>query len=212
MPMDETLGVVAVDFGGRTAAVIDTKVRARLVGDLQTELVADFFEGFSRGAKANVQPRSSTADRTITRSKRCSRRSPAPCAWHAQKTASSAACCPARRGCCDRHHRLRRRKSGLGGEGDSNISGRECVVTAMPLTCLRADKLIIPGVGNFKATRPLSERRIGRRRFAKRITQQKPRAGNLSGPAMDVRRQRRGCRLRGLGMFRRKMHADSPSG
>jgi imidazoleglycerol-phosphate dehydratase len=54
MPMDETLGVVAVDFGGRSAAVIDTKVRTLLVGDLQTELVTDFFDGFSRGAKANV--------------------------------------------------------------------------------------------------------------------------------------------------------------
>ncbi|HUI84329.1 MAG TPA: imidazoleglycerol-phosphate dehydratase HisB [Candidatus Binatia bacterium] len=54
MPMDETLGVVAVDFGGRSAAVVDTKVGARLVGDLQTELVADFFDGFARGAKANV--------------------------------------------------------------------------------------------------------------------------------------------------------------
>ncbi len=54
MPMDETLGVVAVDFGGRSAAVVDTKVRTRFVGDLQTELVADFFDGFSRGAKANV--------------------------------------------------------------------------------------------------------------------------------------------------------------
>jgi imidazoleglycerol-phosphate dehydratase len=54
MPMDETLAVVAVDFGGRSAAVIETKVRIRLVGDLQTELVADFFDGFSRGAKANV--------------------------------------------------------------------------------------------------------------------------------------------------------------
>lgn len=54
MPMDETLGVVAVDFGGRSAAVVDTKVRTRLVGDLQAELVPDFFEGFARGAKANV--------------------------------------------------------------------------------------------------------------------------------------------------------------
>ena len=54
MPMDETLAVVAVDFGGRTAAIVDIKVRTRLVGDLQTELVADFFDGFSRGAKANV--------------------------------------------------------------------------------------------------------------------------------------------------------------
>lgn len=54
MPMDETLAVVAVDFGGRSAAIVDAKVRTRLVGDLQTELVADFFDGFSRGAKANV--------------------------------------------------------------------------------------------------------------------------------------------------------------
>lgn len=54
MPMDETLGMSAVDFNGRAAAVVDTKVRARLVGDLQAELVEDFFEGFARGARANV--------------------------------------------------------------------------------------------------------------------------------------------------------------
>jgi imidazoleglycerol-phosphate dehydratase len=54
MPMDETLGVAAVDFSGRAAAVIDTKVKVRLVGDLQSELVADFFDGFARGAQANV--------------------------------------------------------------------------------------------------------------------------------------------------------------
>jgi imidazoleglycerol-phosphate dehydratase len=54
MPMDETLAVVAVDFGGRSTAIVDAKLRTRLVGDLQTELVTDFFDGFSRGAKANV--------------------------------------------------------------------------------------------------------------------------------------------------------------
>jgi imidazoleglycerol-phosphate dehydratase len=54
MPMDETLGLAAIDFGGRTSAVIDTRVRTRLVGDLQSELVYDFFEGFARGARANV--------------------------------------------------------------------------------------------------------------------------------------------------------------
>lgn len=54
MPMDETLGVAAIDFSGRVAAVVDTKVRVRLVGDLQAELVDDFFEGFARGANANV--------------------------------------------------------------------------------------------------------------------------------------------------------------
>ncbi len=57
MPMDETLGLAAVDFSGRTAAVIDTKVKTRLVGDLQSELVVDFFEGFARGAHANVHVR-----------------------------------------------------------------------------------------------------------------------------------------------------------
>src|SRR5579859_2551202 len=57
MPMDETMGMAAVDFCGRTAAVVDTKVRTRLVGDLQSELVEDFFEGFARGAQANVHAR-----------------------------------------------------------------------------------------------------------------------------------------------------------
>ena len=57
MPMDETLGVAAVDFSGRAAYVVDTKVTARLVGDLQSELVPDVFEGFARGARANVHLR-----------------------------------------------------------------------------------------------------------------------------------------------------------
>jgi len=57
MPMDETLGLAAVDFSGRVSAVVDTKTRVRLVGDLQTELVTDFFEGFARGAQANVHAR-----------------------------------------------------------------------------------------------------------------------------------------------------------
>jgi imidazoleglycerol-phosphate dehydratase len=57
MPMDETLGLAAVDFCGRASAVIDTKVRTRLVGDLQSELVQDFFEGFARAARASVHAR-----------------------------------------------------------------------------------------------------------------------------------------------------------
>lgn len=57
MPMDETLGLAAVDFSGRCAAVVDTKCRVRMVGDLQSELVHDFFEGFARGAQANVHAR-----------------------------------------------------------------------------------------------------------------------------------------------------------
>jgi imidazoleglycerol-phosphate dehydratase len=54
MPMDETLAIAAVDLSGRAAFAVDAKVRTRLVGDLQTELVTDFFEGFARGARANI--------------------------------------------------------------------------------------------------------------------------------------------------------------
>jgi len=55
MPMDETLALAAIDLGGRPHAVIDLKkVRSARVGDLQTELVHDFFEGFAIGARANV--------------------------------------------------------------------------------------------------------------------------------------------------------------
>ena len=54
MPMDDTLGVAAVDFSGRAAAVVSTEVNTHVVGDLQSELVFDFFEGFARGARANV--------------------------------------------------------------------------------------------------------------------------------------------------------------
>ena len=57
MAMDETLGLSAVDFCGRTSTVVDTKVRTRLVGDLQAELVHDFFDGFARGAHASVHAR-----------------------------------------------------------------------------------------------------------------------------------------------------------
>ena len=54
MPMDETLAVAAVDFGGRPHTAVDLKVAATRVGDLQTELVHDFFDGFASAARANV--------------------------------------------------------------------------------------------------------------------------------------------------------------
>ena len=54
MPMDETLAVAAVDLSGRPRAVVDVKLRVRRVGDLQSELIHDFFEGFASAARANV--------------------------------------------------------------------------------------------------------------------------------------------------------------
>ncbi|NDJ14372.1 MAG: imidazoleglycerol-phosphate dehydratase HisB [Acidobacteriia bacterium] len=53
LPMDETLCVVAVDLGGRPALVYKDRVKVPLVGDLQSELVPDFFDGFVYHAGAN---------------------------------------------------------------------------------------------------------------------------------------------------------------
>ena len=75
----------------------------RMVGDLQTELVHDFFDGFASGARANVhvegavRPIESSPDRSGA-----SRRSRARCAWRARRTRGWRRCCRARRGCCDR--------------------------------------------------------------------------------------------------------------
>ena len=54
MTMDESLAVCAVDLSGRTACVVDDQLTVPVVGDLQTELVPDFFDGFARGAKCNI--------------------------------------------------------------------------------------------------------------------------------------------------------------
>lgn len=53
-PMDETLAVAAIDLGGRAALAYSPALRGRAVGDLQTELLHDFFDGFAQNAKANV--------------------------------------------------------------------------------------------------------------------------------------------------------------
>lgn len=54
MPMDETLAVAAIDLSGRPLAVVDLRLKVKRVGDLQSELVQDFFEGFAAAARANV--------------------------------------------------------------------------------------------------------------------------------------------------------------
>src|SRR5271168_1504749 len=57
MPMDETLAAAAIDFGGRPFCVVKGKFAAKRVGDFQTELVEDFFQGFAQAARANVHLR-----------------------------------------------------------------------------------------------------------------------------------------------------------
>lgn len=54
MPMDETLGIAAIDLSGRPYMVMNAPIRARMVGDLQSELVEDFFQAFTSSARANL--------------------------------------------------------------------------------------------------------------------------------------------------------------
>ena len=54
MPMDETLAVAAVDLGGRSALVYEDQVSVSHVGELQVELLPDFFGGFVQHAAANL--------------------------------------------------------------------------------------------------------------------------------------------------------------
>ncbi len=58
MPMDETLAIFAIDIGGRPYLKFDVKFKKDKIGDLDSELVYDFFEAFSNNLKCNIQVRS----------------------------------------------------------------------------------------------------------------------------------------------------------
>ena len=57
MPMDETLAAAAIDLSGRPHCVVTGRISAKRVGDFQTELTEDFFQGFAQAARANVHLR-----------------------------------------------------------------------------------------------------------------------------------------------------------
>ena len=57
MPMDESLAAAAVDLSGRPALVYHAPARFRLIGDLQVELLQDFFDGFVTHCGANLHLR-----------------------------------------------------------------------------------------------------------------------------------------------------------
>jgi imidazoleglycerol-phosphate dehydratase len=54
MPMDETLALAAIDLSGRSYLMMNARIKTRLVGDLQSELLEDFYQGFASSAGANV--------------------------------------------------------------------------------------------------------------------------------------------------------------
>jgi imidazoleglycerol-phosphate dehydratase len=56
-PMDESLSLVSVDFGGRSSLIFEAEFSREFIGELQSDLVREFFSGFSQGARCNVAVR-----------------------------------------------------------------------------------------------------------------------------------------------------------
>ena len=54
LPMDEALVTVAIDFAGRYAFTFDCDFNWEKIGDLSTELIYDFWDGFAQNAKVNL--------------------------------------------------------------------------------------------------------------------------------------------------------------
>ena len=57
LPMDESLILSAVDISGRSYLGLDLKIKAKKVGDFDTELVEEFLIAFVNNAKINLHVR-----------------------------------------------------------------------------------------------------------------------------------------------------------
>ncbi len=118
MPMDETLGLAAVDFCGRTSTTVDTKFARGWSVICKRSWFMISSKALRGGRTPACMPGCSTAAPAITRLNRCSRLLREHCARHVGAIAAWLACCPARRDCCDDRSRgLSRRESYLGEKG-----------------------------------------------------------------------------------------------
>ena len=57
VPMDESLALVAVDFGGRGYFVFEGRFDADRIGQMATSLIPHFFESMAHAAKMNLHAR-----------------------------------------------------------------------------------------------------------------------------------------------------------
>ncbi len=82
VPLDEALSRVVIDFSGRPGLHMDVPFKSGMIGGFDTQLAFEFFQGFANHAlvhAAHRQPARATTPTTSAR--RCSRPSPARCAW-----------------------------------------------------------------------------------------------------------------------------------
>ncbi len=56
-PMDESLSAVAVDISGRPFLNFDAAFKSEKIGDMQSDLIKEFFKGFANSLKVSVHVR-----------------------------------------------------------------------------------------------------------------------------------------------------------
>ena len=146
MPMDETLAIAAIDLSGRPYLVLKAPIKVRNVGDLQTELLEDFFHGFTTTALANVHLKVSygrSSHHAIEALFKAFARALRFACSHDRACARSF---PARRDCYDRSARLRRRQRGLGDRKPSSIWGKFGRTSrSSPAACRKPTRSSSPG-------------------------------------------------------------------
>ena len=54
LPMDESLATVAIDFSGRACLIYNVEFQSAQVGQFDTELVHEFWQGFANGARCTL--------------------------------------------------------------------------------------------------------------------------------------------------------------
>lgn len=54
LPMDDSLCLTAIDFGGRTSLLWEAAFKREMIGDMPTEMISHFFRSFSEEARCNL--------------------------------------------------------------------------------------------------------------------------------------------------------------
>ena len=93
LPMDEALILCALDLCGRPYLVYDLTLDREKVGDLETEMIREFFYAVSYGAEMNLHLKQLSGINNSTSSKPPSKPSPSPWTRPPDMTSESPTCC-----------------------------------------------------------------------------------------------------------------------
>ena len=154
LPMDEALVLTAVDLSGRAVCCCDLSLPAQKVGDFDTELVEEFFPGFTRSLGAALHVRQLAGKNTHHIIRRPSRASAGPWRRRRRWIRGARIRCPAPRACCEGGLcMIAIIDYGVGNLFSLTSSlcslGLEAEVTGERARLEAADRIILPGVGAF---------------------------------------------------------------